>query len=337
MKGSIIEICREVLEAHGVETSGMYPAEVVEGAMSTSDLPILLGTTLNLIVLKGYNAVPPTWKAWIVEDDVKDFKEIKGVRVVDFSGLDDVPELGEYQYAKLAEEVATWKLGKKGKDFAVSWESLVNDDKREISKRISGWGQAGRLAIAKFAYSFLIDNPKTYDGKAIFHEDHGNLITDVLGDTGLEKALAAMMEQEDANGDPIGVIPKYLIVPPKLKWTALKLVRSGTLVNISGGAIQTLQDNVLALENLEVVVEPLLKDDDARWFLAADPRSCESVEIDYLLGFGREPQILRRKGSFEGDVAELDEVDALRYRTRFVFGGGAPDYRGLLESTGAGA
>lgn len=337
MKGSIVEVCRDILEARGVDTSAMYSAQVVQEAMSTSDLQHLLGNTLNRKALDGYEELPPTWQAWVVEGDVNDFREIKGIRVVDFSGLDDVPELGEYKFAKLTEEVETWKLGKKGKDFAVSWESLINDDMRGISKAITGWGRAGRLAIAKFAYSFLIDNPNTYDDKAIFHTDHGNLLTDVLGDTGLEKALTAMRKQKNANGDPIGVVPKSLIVPSALEHTARKLLKSSTLVTLSGGAIQTIQDNIFPQLGLELIVEPLLDASDVGWFLAADPRSCESVEIDYLRGFGRTPQILKKKGVFEGDVADLGEVDEIRYRTRFVFGGGAPDYRGLVKSTGAGA
>ncbi|MEE9456370.1 MAG: Mu-like prophage major head subunit gpT family protein [bacterium] len=337
MKGSIVEACRDILEARGVDTSGMYPAQVVQEAMSTSDLPHLLGTTLNRKIIKSYEEIPQTWRAWAVEDDVNDFREVKGIRITEFSDLDKIPQLGEYKTDKLGEEYATWRVFKWGKDFPISWESLVNDDLRGISKTINGWGKACRRTINKFVYSFLIDNPKTYDGKEIFHADHGNVITDVLGDTGLENALNKMMSQKDANSEAIGVTPKFLVVPTKLKWTGQKLLRSGTLVNISGGAIQTINDNVYALENLELVVEPLLNDDDARWFLAADPRTCESVEIDYLRGHGREPRILKKKATFEGDVDDLDEIDSLRFRARFVFGGGSPDHRGLLRSTGAGA
>jgi len=336
MKGSMIAICRDLLEARGVDTSGMYPAQVVEEAMATGELAQALGTSLNKRLLKSYDYATGTWQGWVLEGDVNDFREVKGIRVSNFGILEKVRELGEYTETKLSEKSMTWYVEKYGKDFSISWEDLTNDDLRAIQRKIDGWGTAAAGAINAFAYSFLKDNPVTYDAKTLFHTDHANVLTDVLGQTGLGKAIQLMMEQDDEDDNPIVVVPKSLIVPPALAETGRQLLKGDVLVSVSGGTVQSFTTNTLKEYNLQLIVEPRLKDEPTRWFVAADPALCPSVEIDYLRGVGRQPQVLKAKGKFDGDVDALGERDEIRYRVRHVFGGAAFDYRGLVRSTGAG-
>jgi phage major head subunit gpT-like protein len=51
----------------------------------------------------------------------------------------------------------------------------------------------------------------------LFHADHKNLITKGMDTDGLNESRKTMRLQTDANGDPINVIPAYILVPAALE------------------------------------------------------------------------------------------------------------------------
>jgi phage major head subunit gpT-like protein len=93
-------------------------------------------------------------------------------------------------------------------------------------------GRAAARTVGNLVYLNLTANSKFTDGKPLFHADHKNLIAKGMDTDGLNEARKAMRLQEDANGDPINVIPAYILVPAALEGAANRAVLSSSLCSL---------------------------------------------------------------------------------------------------------
>jgi hypothetical protein len=145
---------------------------------------------------------------------------------------------------------------------------------------------------------------------------------------GLNEARKAMRLQEDANGDPINVIPAYILVPAALEGAANRAVLSssslfpvdqnGTL-NQNPGIINMVKDMA------QVIVEPRLdKANNKQWYVAA-AQGTDTIEVAYLDGM--DTPYLEQMDGFT--------VDGVAWKVRIDAGVAALDYRGLVKSNGS--
>ena len=119
----------------------------------------------------------------------------------------------------------------------------------------------------------------------------------------------------------MNVAPIFLIVPAALETTADKLLNStGDLAdNKSSGVVNPFYGK------LEPVVEVVLDvTDAATWYMAADPRQIDTVEVAFL-GGQRGPYLETKDGW---------SVDGVEYKVRIEFGTKAIDHRGLYCNDG---
>lgn len=120
--------------------------------------------------------------------------------------------------------------------------------------------------------------PTAYDGLPLFDDSH--LTYDASGTTYDNKfgvALtadnfntnwAAMASYTGEDGQPLGVMPNLLIVPPQLKRTALEIMSATMTAKVFGSdTAAAAVDNVLK-GWAEVLVIPELANDPTRWYLA---------------------------------------------------------------------
>ena len=105
------------------------------------------------------------------------------------------------------------------------------------------------------------------DGQALFAAAHGAVVggtqsnkgSGALNEANLQAALTVMRRTKTPDNILAGVVPRFLIVPPDLEYTAGELVRSA----LSGADMQL---NLLSTKGLEVLVSPELTD-TTDWFL----------------------------------------------------------------------
>ncbi len=167
-------------------------------------------------------------------------------------------------------------------------------------------------------WGLITDNVKMADGKAIFHTDHGNLLTgtsSALSETSLAAAKTAMSKQKDIAGQIIRMLPRFLVVAPENEMLAKKLITATTPaktedVNVFAGAF-------------DVIVEPRLTD-PAAWYLMADPYTVDSLYYAYLEG----------NEGLRVDSSEEFKTDSMDYAVRGDFGAAAIDYRGIVKLAG---
>lgn len=194
--------------------------------------------------------------------------------------------------------------------------------------------RAARL-IDQLFFSRLLRNPVQLDGKALFSTAHKNLLsgaTSALSSDSLKKAIQLFLDQVDADGQPISVEPRFLLVPSALKHLAIELTRGATF--IMAGSDNTIRPalNSLVDENLQVISSPYLANSAyegasaTAWYLFGNPHQTDTFEIGYLRG-KRTPTVERGETDFN--------TLGLWFRVYFDVGVREQDHRGMVKSVGA--
>lgn len=320
---SIPDLARDCLRHRGVSIVGLSGDSLVTRALhGTSDFPLILGDTVGRTIRKAYEAAPMGIKALASQTTAKDFRAKTRIMLGEAPTLEKVNEHGEFKSGTMAEAAESYNVDTFGKIIGISRQALINDDLgafTDLSRRL---GQAA----AEFEAQFLVDllesgsgnGPSMSDGKALFHADHGNKAGSgaAIAEATLSAARLAMRKQTGLSGKPIGVTPKFILVPPELETTVEKELAAIT-------AAATSDVNVFA-NGLTVVVEPRLSN-ATRWYVIADPAQIDGLEYAYLEG-SPGPQIETKQGF---------EVDGVQLKVRLDFGAGFIDWRPWYMNAGA--
>lgn len=313
-QGSLIGqiVADENFEAHALEGAIAAASSLLEA--TTSDFPDLVGDNSNVEreLIRAYDIAPSNWRKLVTSIPLRDMKTVTRLRRSDTDRYQAVAEGAEHEQGDFSSYKVTYTPKKYERGVNFTWEMLINDDIgafRNIGREL---GLAAQNTINDFVIAFLRDNPEIYDGKDLFHNDHGNIGASALEESTLAAAITAMRQQTSEKGNPLNIEPGYLVVPPELEFTAKKLVHSALVPGDDVNDINVLKGMV------EVLVEPLLTDSD-NWYVVAKPSSIATIEMGFL--GGRETPEILVKDDFERDV--------IWYKGRLVFGGAVLDYRGF--------
>ncbi|WP_278445230.1 prohead protease/major capsid protein fusion protein [Stutzerimonas kunmingensis] len=328
----LIDMARESVEMAGGNARGMTPQEIARAALgcdrtavraagmhTTSDFPILLGSTVNRTLRDAYALAPQTWRPLGRQTTVSDFREVSRVALGDIAALEKVNEHGEYKYGSLGEEGAPLKVGKFGKIIAITWEAIVNDDLSAMTRIPQALGAAAAQTESDVVWNLLLGNPNFVDSTPVFHADHGNLAASggAINTTTLAAARAAMRKQKSKAGHFLNLGPEYLVVGPDKELEAYQFTSS----NYVPAKNADINDSRNA--SLQVIVDARITGN--QWYLYAAPGLVDTFEYAYLEG---------EQGVFT-ETREGFEVDGMEIKARLVFGAAWIDYRGAYKNTGA--
>jgi len=297
--------------------------------------PALLRSGIRKVFFSGYkDSITDLKKLYNVQDSSKAYEidyrmaAFGSAKIVNEGAnvdMQDSTDLYENQYNHI----------KYGLGFKVSDEA-VNDDQygkvmsmtRALSRSMRGTIQI--LAATVYANAFTTAG---YDGKVLCADDHpiadgstgDNKTTAALDALGLEQALELFHRFKSDEGFYIDVDPQYLVVPPELKFTAVRLLKSMGYPTIdlaaapTAGSLGPNDTNVLGDQGLKLVVFPYLTDEDD-WFVRAN-----TGEDDGILWFWRE----------EPDMVDWRDNDsrAQCYNSVMRLSKGFSDWRGIVGSS----
>ena len=325
----------ECLKLEGAQAPRSFGNETIHAAFSTVSLPGILSNVANKKLLQSYNAQPIIATKLCSTGDLSDFKENERFRLTDVGDLERVADGGEIKDGGLKEEKAHNQLDTYGKKFCLTRRMIINDDLGAFMKVPVAMGNRAARLIDQLFFNRLMSNPAQSDGSALFSETHKNLLTgadSVLAHEGLRKAVQMFLDQVDADGQPINIEPKYLLVPTALKHTAIELTKGATLI-MAGGSEQAIRPalNVLADENLQVISAPHLANakydghSSTAWYLFGSPSQIDTFEVGYLRG-KRTPTVERGDSDFN--------TLGLWFRVYFDLGVREQDHRGMVCSAG---
>ncbi|MDD5699372.1 MAG: hypothetical protein PHH77_12225 [Victivallaceae bacterium] len=330
------QLLLECLHMEGIEPPRSFGNETIQAAFSTVSLPGILSNVANKKLLDSFQAQPIIATKLCSEGDLSDFKENQRFRLTDVGDLAPIAADGEIKEGGLSEEKATNQLDTYGKKFCLTRKMVIDDDLGAFMKVPTGMGNRAARLIDQLFFRRLLSNPNQSDNNALFSSTHKNLLSgtdSVLAYEGLRLAIKLFLDQVDADGEPISIEPRFLLVPTALKHTAIELTKGATLVISGGGDTPAIRPalNVLADENLEVVSSPYLSNSkyagnsETAWYLFGNPSQIDTCEIGYLKG--------KRTPTVEKGDTDFNTL-GLWFRVYFDLGVREQDHRGMVKSAG---
>ena len=266
------------------------PARLREADTTTASFSYLLGTSMNKRLLKDYQAWPSEWQKFCTIAPIRDFKQQDRIRLGAFGSLSTVAEDAAYTTISLSDTRATYTPAKRGNLVAVTRETIVNDDMYAIKQIPGKLAVSAAFTLAEFVYTLLAANGAViYDTFKLFDSiNHANtgVVGANLGTPGsgaslssasLQAAVTKMRRQTNLAGKPIGLKPRYLVVPPELEWQAMVVTKS------AGSPGNNYNDINPMLGYCEVLVAPQLAS-PGYWLAVADPRVIDTIELGFVGG-----------------------------------------------------
>ena len=244
-------------------------------------------------------------------------------------------EIDTVAYAKISDGGdVTYRHKAFTKGFMIGRELYDDEKYGQMKKMAKALARAGRAKVERDAITVLTKGFKGEsgafkgrDGLELFHDAHtlvdsektcSNLMTGVLNEANLKRAIQMMAEQLDEAGGLIQMKATKLIIPPALEDTARRLLHSAQLPGTE------LNDtNEYLRDRLQIVVMDYLAEiaggSDTMWFLQDGSRH----ELNF---FWRVKPEFKNEEDFDTFVA--------KYRGYMRYSYGFSDWRGMVGSKG---
>ena len=336
------DVAREFLQRGGTRLTGEeYDNDVVRMALAqphfvqrasdgtsyhtSGSFSNLLLDAANKTLRDAYDEAPASYESWTSRGmEAPDYKELHRIIFGDMGLVSQVPEGDDYPEMSSTDSRESYRVRKHGGIFSITLEMVVNDDVNgmRVIQRRQGAGM--RRTINRDVYSVLTENNALTDGITLFHSSShgGNLdATALAAGAPLDVGFQIMASQSGTDSTSVlGLAPRFLIVPMALSATALQITsdmfqpQTAANSNLYGGR---------GPRNLEVIADGQIDNlgTASNWWLAADPRDVDTVEITFLQGEST-PQLSREDGF---------STDTIKYKVRQSYGVKALDYRGLYQ------
>ena len=319
---SLTEISRRCLRAAGRNANG-DPMDVVGRALTSSDLPIILGNTANISMAEGYETAEETWSEFCAEGSVSDFKQHTIARASEADDLDEILEDGEYKHGDMSESKEAYKIGTFGKKFGISRVAIINDDMDALTDTPKKYGEAAARKIGDIVYAVVNANSAMGDGTALFHADHGNLgSAAVIGMVPMGAGIKAMRLQKDLKGKRrLNIRPQFFLAPASIEAAAEVFFTSENFDATNKGATR---NNIYAGSKYKRIYEARLDDVSETAYYLLGPKG-KTVKVFFLHG-NKKPYLETRNGW---------DRDGIEYKVRLDAVAKALDWKTMFKNPGA--
>lgn len=229
---NMVDLCRGVLAMTGRQTPSNRD-EMLRAAFSTSDLSGILSNAAGKMMLNAYQAFPSVARIVARKLSASDFKQHTGYRMVGDTTFKRVTKGGEITHGTFSDQAYPYQVDTFARMFTITRQDAINDDLNALDEIPRFIGRGAATALEELFWALVLANTKSF-----FSAGHKNYLEGAdmaLSSESLSVAVQAFLEQTDANGKPINVLPTWLVVPPSLKTTADALYASKT-VAVGGGS-----------------------------------------------------------------------------------------------------
>ncbi len=299
----------------------------LQAGFSTIDIGGILSNVANKFLLEGFFSVERTWRNITAVRNVSDFKTVTSYRLIGKDQYEKVAPGGELKHGTLGEQSYTNKADTYGLLLSIDRRDIINDDLGAITTVPRKLGRGSGLKINDVFWSVFMNNA------AFFTVGNKNYIEGVdtaLGIDALTLGEKTFMEQVDADGKPIGIMPQVLLVPTSLSAMATMLFKSLEIRDNTANAKYPTTNPHAGKFRAEV--SRYLSNaqytgfSDKAWYLLADPADLPVIEVAFLNG-QESPTI---------ETAEADfHVLGIQMRGYHDFGVALQEPRGGVKSKGA--
>lgn len=329
---SLTELARSCLEFNNLDASGSR-IDVVGRAFTMrasaightpSDFTAILQNVANKSVLRGFNESKETWPLWCHVGNLSDFKTAHRVQLSSFDDLDLVGPGGEYKYGTFSDRGETIRLATYGKIFAITRQSLINDDLQILTSMPAKMGRAAARVPGDLAYAVLVSNPVMGDGTTLFHSNHKNIgSAGPITVSSIDETGRLMALQTDASGNANGLnISLGAILVPRALLGVAQQVRTSEFD--PADANNSRAPNYVR-NTFDVIWDSRLDADSSKqWYGVADMQF-DTVEVAFLDGV-QDPTTEEKEGW---------TVDGAEFKVRLDCAAAAMEWRSFVRNAGA--
>lgn len=298
----------------------------LQAGFSTVDIGGILSNVANKFLLDGFFSVERTWRNICAVRNVSDFKTVTSYRLIGKDQYEKVAPGGELKHGTLGEQSYANKADTYGLLLSIDRRDLINDDLGAITTVPRKLGRGSGLKINDIFWATFMNNA------AFFAAGNSNYISGVdtvLNIDGLTKAEVTFMNQVDADGKPIGIMPVIVLVPTSLSAMGTMLYKSLEIRDTTASTKYPVANPHAG--KFRVEVSRYLSNaqytgySDKAWYLLADPNDLPVIEVAFLNG-QESPTI---------ETAEADfNVLGIQMRGYHDFGVALQEPRGGVKAKG---
>lgn len=306
---------QEVLDAAGLAIEySSNSHQAIKAYSDIVDFKTLFSNVLNNILIDKWSATTETWRVWVNNYSLTDFRISKITAAGVCQEPDKVLPGAEFTHQQeVNAEQTEAQLETYGNLIQLDRQTIIDDNISTFQSFISGITNAYDRQIGDKVYGFLIDNPQAFGDKQIFQAENSNVVTKTVSfSDDLAKALELIYGQTYTVSESLPkeaalrIQPKYVVVSPAQSLEASKIVGEYNKGLIDG-------------QKLIVLVESRLTGTDS-WFVICD-NAFSSIALLTLQG-RQAPEVI---------AASQFNTDGVDTKHRFDYDVKPVDYRGLVK------
>jgi hypothetical protein len=310
--------------------------------MTTAHFTNYFSNALSRLFYKDYMYKSGAWRQYTYADTAPDFRDVDRLRMTEPGTLIRRREKGELKATHIEESLLNWGVEEFGRQFDVSWQTIMNDDLGKIRQTPQRMARAARRFEDQFV-SNLYDNAVTQATLAALGAPWAG--TGRLTAANLAIGINAMMVRNDVNGNQMNIDRIHLVIPPVLRIQARVILES-----VLQAGVATNDKNVLNDFIAGVHVDPYITTAGINipWYLFADPSEIPTVTVGRLQNFDQ-PWVFMKRSNIEMMMGRAPapflmsnfETGDIEYAVEDIIGGwddpayvGVTDFRGIYYSSG---
>lgn len=298
----------------------------VEAGFSTIDIGGILSNVANKFLLDGFFSVERTWRNICAVRNVSDFKTVTSYRLIGKDQYEPVAPGGDLKHGSLGNETYSNKADTYGLMLTIDRRDIINDDLGAITTVPRKLGRGSGLKINDVFWTTFLNNA------TFFTAGNNNFLvgaTTALGIDGLTGAEVAFLNQVDADGKPVGIMPAILLVPTALAAIGSQLFKSLELRETTANAkfpVANPHQGRFRVEVSRYLSNTTYPGNSSKaWYLLAEPADLPVIEVAFLNG-QESPTI---------ETADADfHVLGVQMRGYHDFGVALQEFRGGVKSKG---
>lgn len=298
----------------------------LEAGFSTIDVGGILSNVANKFLLEGFFSVERTWRNLTAVRNVSDFKTVTSYRLIGKDQYEQVAPGGELKHGTLGEEKFENKADTYGLMLSIDRRDIINDDLDAITTIPRKLGRGSGLKINDVFWSTFLYNTNFFK---VANKNFISGATTALSIDGLTEGEVTFMEQVDADGKPIGVMPLILLVPPALSALGSQLYKSMELRDTTASnkyPVANPHQNKFRVEVSRYLSNSQYTGNSSKaWYLLADPSDLPVIEVAFLNG--------QESPTIETAEADFNKL-GVQMRGYHDFGVALQDPRGGVKAKG---